>query len=336
MDRFERYFKRLKSQVVPGRRGVVHAREVLKKAREEYGRYKDMFTDRADNAAAYHSKQAVKQLKREEIAAFLSSDTQILMRGDYGELLLTAEAKRWYWTLRNHPVFATWTSAQKVVETATTNGLLPKQYQDWDDKGRGNGVSVDIYGYKAGLVLVQIRRVERRTKNGYLNVHKRYVVTDGTEIMEVSAQAVRRSIKADDGVATPLHAVVKTLPAGWQKLVGEQFKIPPLPQVQREVWKVLAMVDGTLRSVYDNSLYDVGKWRTEKARSDHRGGFYAYASAAEAIEAAKANEIFRREWTEGKQLVLARCEAMGTPIRYGNKLAFSRIRVLEICEGVTL
>ncbi len=52
------------------------------------------------------------------------------------------------------------------------------------------------------------------------------------------------------------------------------------------MYKSMAVIDGGLRSIYDESPYVIGVTRSERAKPDHAGGLYCYRRAAQALATA--------------------------------------------------
>lgn len=237
-----------------------------------------------------------------------------------------------------HPALAAVREADRVVSAATTAGVLPEPCQEWDDRGRGEGVSVDLYAHVAGLVLVQVRRVERRYRKGFLRMSKEYLVTDGRESVTVPSACIKRSADADPSADSPLRKVRHLLPSEWQaRIDGPPPKLRGTRLEERVGYKVVERrEDGALVSVYDReTVYSLGRWLCQAAKPEHRGGFYFYASEREAIEACAAGTVFNTAWTEGRELVLVRCSVKGTVQRYANgKLAGTYLRADEVLRPV--
>lgn len=236
---------------------------------------------------------------------------------------------------KSHPVYAAVLAPYAVIAKSQTKGALPAEYADFDSKGRGECLNIDLYGFnKHGLVCVQVRETTI-TKYGS-SPKKTYYVTDGREAIEVSAQKVRRAINNDPTADSALRAVRADMPAKWQRKIGKKAPSLANPVYTRKAFKVLARtVSGPLVSVYDDSVYKPVTWRSQKAREEHGGGFYVYLSPDSAKEAAQHNEIFASAWTQGKELVLCEVETRGTCVEYASgKHAFSQIRVLREIETI--
>lgn len=92
---------------------------------------------------------------------------------------------------------------------------LPASFIEFDRAQRGDAVNHDLYGFDVenGVAIVQIRHAFRRSRRGYLNVHKSYVLVGRNEITNesfrhpVSASAVRAAIRKEPGnPIAPVHA----------------------------------------------------------------------------------------------------------------------------------
>jgi hypothetical protein len=263
--------------------------------------------DRAAPRAAWHAKHV-----RESIRAAQ------WQRGAYGELLLP-------WIVsETHPALAEFVEARTILHKATDRGLLPRSYQDWDSKGRGSGVSVDLYGYTSGLVLVQVREVSRRCKGYYLSVRKTYYITDGETRIEAPKFTTRKAATADQSADATLRAARPYLAQEWQDRISDvpvKWQGKHAPELTT-VFKALdRWADGSLHSIWDNSwTYTIGAWSVQKAQPHHGGGLYAYRTREDA-----------QAWLDGQTVtgtgVLCSCTGKGVPLSYGSKLAFSALRV---------
>jgi hypothetical protein len=100
----------------------------------------------------------------------------------------------------------------------------------------------------------------------------------------------------------------------------------------RTTYKIVEVVGGKYYSVYDASTeYVLGKRLSEKAVSEHGGGYYSYPSI-EGVEARFADQSLfpRRCYEESMQLALLECEISGTILSYENrKYASTYIRPLR-------
>lgn len=99
---------------------------------------------------------------------------------------------------------------------------------------------------------------------------------------------------------------------------------------RQSYWKLVARVDGRLLSIYDGATeYHVGRTMIQRARQDHGGGYYVYASQAEALQA----EFPRDAKLRDAEKVLLRCHCAGSYCRYDNgKVAFGRVTPVEAVD----
>ena len=103
-------------------------------------------------------------------------------------------------------------SPQQII--ADFKSVLPEVFVQFDKKSRGDALNLDLYGWDRAqeVAVIQIRHAFRRYRNGYLNVHKDYVlvgVNEGTGAQfrhPVSAHAVRAAIrKAPENPGSAVH-----------------------------------------------------------------------------------------------------------------------------------
>lgn len=339
MEKVKAYIESLRerAEALKGKRGVVKAREVLAKVKAAHAKHLGQLSNERWRRPDYLV--ALRREITERLSRMAPSDT--LKRGHYGEILRPTvdgvTVDRWH----RHPTVRWYFDAIGLVRAAQDKGLLPKEFQEWDDKGRGNGLTIDLYDCLPGLALVQVREVERVYRNGYLSVLKTYYVTDGEKVVTVNKHVIRRAIKATSGaLGSALRAVRKNLPVAWQDLVPDDPVRYPTPAslAPKPAFKVLAIdEDGTLRSVYMPSVtYPIGKYRIERAKPGHLGGLYVFPTREAALKAVNEGTAFNANWIEDRKLVLARCTVKGRTIQYGSgKMAVSMVRVDEVLEEVT-
>lgn len=201
--------------------------------------------------------------------------------------------------------------------------LLPTPYSHWDSKGRGEQLSLDLYGYTASASVWQVRTAYRRAARHYLTVTRRYVLVDHGEVRDVPAQRVRAAARLypTDPKATVIAA------RGFLKLPG--------PTKTR--WTGYKVVlrrpsDGALVSVWDGETeYRLGKMIRQKALPDHGGGFYVSRTPELAVEHGEQVAPPNR-WPR----VLIECECYGRGIEYrGGKVAVSELRPVAILREWT-
>lgn len=255
-------------------------------------------------------------------------------RGEHQELIGVRIPERF----RTHPALRDLAAPLTLLERAKR--VLPQEYGRFDHKGRGSALNIDLYGAGWGLVLVQVRKTKRQSAKGFLSVSKEYVLTDGCDTLEVPATRIKRAAAQDPSPDSPLRALKPVLPPEWAERIDADplTLIGPKPQALDHVFKVVERrTYGALASVFDGSPWVIGEWRQERARRDHGGGLYAYAQLEEAQAAAREGSIFRRAWTDAKDLVLIRCEVggRGRYVRHGRKLAFDALRPVEMVGAIT-
>ena len=111
-----------------------------------------------------------------------------------------------------------------------------------------------------------------------------------------------------------LEAIEKGKAPGWAK---QPFTDPkPRTSLEKHTrYKAVCIgEDGSLRSLYDDSEYVIGKTRQEAAIADHCGGFYVYVSA----DAARNAEIPSRSANSDATRVVLKVEVWGRCVKYGS------------------
>jgi len=88
-----------------------------------------------------------------------------------------------------------------------------KQRSNWDRKGRGEQITVDIYGIDAAahLYVIQVRQSFRQHKSWFLSVRKSYFLIGYNEngnsfAHAISANVVHAAIRRDPSPASPVKA----------------------------------------------------------------------------------------------------------------------------------
>ena len=220
--------------------------------------------------------------------------------------------------------------------TAVKAGLLPKPFITGNAK-EYECLNLDTYDVlifrgKVKSLVVQVRTFWKNVKKGYSRSGKDYflITRTGRKITAQDAEKATCAKRAKN--TTALGQLV-------QHYLGKQTiacKKPSTPT--SAAFKVLANTsDGRLISAYDDTEYQLGKWRSEAARPDHGGGFYCYLDDVLAIEATKRGDTFAQSVAAGKTLVLCEVEIKGKQIGYGSgKWAASGLRVIEELGHVTI
>jgi hypothetical protein len=281
------------------------------------------------------------EMTREQITAAAASQIE---RGAYAELQLTLPATTWYRSIAfpqrfwGHPALAHLQPYWQAWDIVNTCPDIPASECEFDRKGRGYAVNIDIYGYNVdgSLALVQVRRTEIQK---YRNTTVRYYVTDGATAVEITngkKALIKKAAQADPRPDSPLRCVRSLLPAAWQaRIADEPIKFLSYAPKPWPAWKVYRRtVDDSLLSMYDDTAWQLGTSRTEKAAENHGGGYYVRTGNPDRIrEQFEAGDLVNvpdgrnSEWVA----VLVRCECRGRKIQYDSgKIAVSICKPVEI------
>lgn len=107
----------------------------------------------------------------------------------------------------------------------------------------------------------------------------------------------------------------------------EAIRRPAKREGGDEYFKIVALDGDRLLSIYDGQTeYKLGATMRERARQEHQGGFYCYASRAQA----ECADLPDDSAAANLPRVLLRVRAAGPYCRYGDKLAFSQLTPLEV------
>jgi hypothetical protein len=121
---------------------------------------------------------------------------------------------------------------------ASFTAILPETFVEFDKKNRGDALNLDLYGWcpSQEVAVIQIRHAYCRYKNGYMNVHKDYVLVGRNEETgelfrhPISAHAIRAAIKADrENAAAAVHGAQR-----WMWSVTEAQRVQALTAGQRQ------------------------------------------------------------------------------------------------------
>lgn len=217
----------------------------------------------------------------------------------------------------------------ELRDAAVKAGKLPAPYFT-STKKELECLNLDIYdvqifrGKVKGLV-VQARTFWKHLRKGYTRSGKSYFLV---------IKAAGRIQVTELENATCAKRAKNTTRLG--ELVGHYqgkaaVKCNPVSSRARLGFKVVAKDEaGKLASAFDDSEYQVGKWRTQAARADHGGGLYYYKDEGLAIDATSRGHTFADSVSSGKRLVLCEVEVSGRDIAYdGGKWASSRLRIVR-------
>jgi len=189
-------------------------------------------------------------------------------------------------------------AARILIDRAVAGGLLPAAYDAIrrDNRGRydGDAVHLDVRETGERWVLICVRRAEgsrygvRTTKKTYYTIH-----TYRGELSVAPAPIPR---------------------------------VPRAPMERRLAYKSVAITaDGDYASIYTGEVYSAGRTYREACKPSHGGGYYCYATAAEA-EAAEVPDCSRLR-DAPRQVV--QVEVWGHQEQYDNgKLAYTYMRLV--------
>lgn len=317
------FLKRKDEQILAmeGKRGVVALRQQRDAIRNLHARHEQ-------NLKEHHEARDDLQIKNTRNTIERLASTKI-SRDYYDAIVYPNVPER----LATHPRLShlAWASSAKhIIETAQDNKVLPNEYANFDRKGRGDCLNIDLYGYAEGLVLVQVRRT---TVSKYgSSPRKSYFVTDGKNAIEVSKSKIRRAAQQLKDLDAPMRAVKDELPGEWAVRLGDKLKLAaPVASKSTGYKIVVRAANGKLVSAYDKQTeYKLGKQLKQKARDEHRGGYYIYADP----DALRNNptDYLNEDLIANQSLALLECECVGTPVKYGAKLAYSIVKPVRIVD----
>lgn len=159
----------------------------------------------------------------------------------------------------------------------------------------------------------------------------RYYTTDGTTIRQVAWTALPDELRQQ-----VLDAYQTTAPS-WAKAPGKLKAnyIKPTLKARRMYKLVQVLEDGRLVSLFDGETeYRIGVRLAEKAREDHRGGYYAHPSVEQVRRLWESGALVPDAcYAEAKTLVLIACDMAGTLISYPNgKVAATYCTPVEVVD----
>jgi len=243
-----------------------------------------------------------------------------ITRNNYGEIIAASAGTP---APISHP------RAWDIIKQAVKQNLIPKSYDtiEWDRKRRANGYALhhELYDFAPGAALICIRRTQGNGKYGVSTTSKTYFILrrSAGKITVTEADKNRAAKLAKSGLAW--GEVIATLEGN----KDIKIKVPKRTKTQLG-YKLLKQTEtGDLVSVWDESPWPLKVTRSERATSDHNGGFYYYASLEECLEAAWNNEVFGT-CRDHKKLMIAQVKADGLHFNHGSKLCATRITPLKI------
>jgi len=179
-------------------------------------------------------------------------------------------------------------NGRKLLHAAIRRGNLDPQYIE-TKKGEGNCLNYTIYDVSRGIVLVQRRhttidRYGNHPQKSYLIISK-----GGRSVEEIPDPAKRMIVKWARR-AKNVGDIIRAVRGEIKISLAEPIAYGYIAVMQRA---------GHYVSVWDGSVWALGKTRIERATPNHTGVFYYYPTLQQARRAAEINDIFLRVRVEG-------------------------------------
>jgi len=102
----------------------------------------------------------------------------------------------------------------------------------------------------------------------------------------------------------------------------------PQKKVEKQImYKKVAYVNGELQSVFSGEVYIPEKTYCEKVQDNHRGGYYAYETIENAVNA----EFPEDSCNTSAEKIVVKVEMWGRSIKYGNKkTAYTYMKIVNL------
>lgn len=248
-------------------------------------------------------------------------------RNDYGDTYINRNATP---AARPRPEVDGWLAALQLIKAAEISGAIPGSYDTigFDRKGRADGSALhhDLYDFAPRAAIVCIRRTEG-TQYGVKTLSKTYMLIESRR-RKITAREITIPVAKYAKMQMLHYGDIVAIAQGKKRITlvtpGQLRRQEMLKTVHRGYKAVAIDQDGRYISVWDGSPWEIGVARIEVAHQDHIGGLYYYQDFQAMLEAAKNNGIFGRSKNHHRLAVLE-VEATGIHIRYGHKLAASKI-----------
>lgn len=122
---------------------------------------------------------------------------------------------------------------------------------------------------------------------------------------------------------------------GWARIPGKVRTAYRRPVLQtRTSYKLVALDGDRFVSLYDgHTEYALGRRNVEAARPGHHGGFYSYPDPHVVMHLWQEHDLVNPA-RHFDRLALLECEISGTIIDYGEKLASTYLRPLQIMQVI--
>lgn len=216
-----------------GTRGISRMREVYEKCKNhlwDYERrmYGGGYTKRVHItyqipvkwAHRHGISQSIHMVRMAEKAQKALNTKPVYTRGEYNQILCPSARSLSEDAMNDH-LYYRWTSsyqaALKCIKAIELQGFDEHggwiEMSDFDGKGVGIAINVDVYGIDNvnNLFVVQVRRYDKASKNGYGNVRKNYFLIGYNEngnpfAHSIPSAIVHAAIRKDPSIESPVNA----------------------------------------------------------------------------------------------------------------------------------
>lgn len=217
-----------------------------------------------------------------------------------------------------------------LLDQAVSQAHLPRPFIE-SSKKEMQCLNHDIYDVqvargKVRAVIVQVRTFWRHLRKTRTRLSKEYVLITLT----------RRKLQVQQLDATTCVKRARNTRRLGELVAhysgGPEVRCKSPLHARFHGYKVVARDgDGTLRSVFDGSLYELNRWRQDAARPEHEGGLYYYRNLDATLDGVRRQQTFLPRYADGKTLTLCEVETAGRQVSYPNgKFAASRLRVTSV------
>ncbi len=219
------YFKGRQAETLYERGGYATMRDAWKRAqwndRAEHGADTIMLALGMDTRA----QDLLRKRPRDAYNRKLRKERRTIARDQYGALYIERLAEYAYtgengfrraWLESSAARPEGWENAWKCVREIENNAAEHggwEERSEWDSKGRGEQVTVDLYGIDAAndLYVIQVRQSFREHKNWYLSVRKSYFMIGHNEngnafAHPVESRVIHAAIKRNPEASSPVQA----------------------------------------------------------------------------------------------------------------------------------
>jgi len=251
-------------------------------------------------------------------------------RTQYGEIINPAPMA---WATTHAPSYFEdlYSEARCMIQQAEKKGKIPREYDNIKTKwknGRpkehsGDACRHEIYDISgdARHTLLCCRTAEGN-KYGIRTISKTYFIIStwgkGLKIIEASKSKAAKAAKQ------------AKLPGDAIKICLGKKKLRNPATEKRICFKIVAKVNDSYQSVYDDSAWDLGTSRIEKSSMNHGTGFYVFPSVQTAVTVWKKRLAFADKWMTADEYALLECECYGRSYRFDNdKICISRVKPMK-------